>query len=121
MGKFNPFTYAPNTPHIVWTKPIGGFGGLVGVAYESKGYYAGDSYDLRCYPLIIMNGIIYRNNPPSSRSITNVGFSAMDLRTGETLWTTTNGSILFGQLLDYESLNQHGVIPFLWRQQPRRV
>ena len=113
MGKFNPYTLGPNTPHIVW-RDSAISGGVVGGQYGSVGYYAGDSYDLKHYPLIIMNGVIYKNNQVSSRSITNIGFYATDLRTGKELWRTTNGSILFGQLLDYESLNQHGVIPFLW-------
>jgi outer membrane protein assembly factor BamB len=117
MGKFNPFTTAPKTAHIVWTKPILP-GGLVGQPYSDLGYYSGDSYELKYFPTIIMNGVFYRMIPQTNNVVGTQtggsGFMAMDLRTGKELWRVANGSINFGQLLDFESGNQHGVIPYLW-------
>jgi hypothetical protein len=111
MGKINPYTTGPKTSHIVWTKEIA-FGGLVGGQYGSLGYYTGDSYELKSFPAIIMNGVFYRNLPKTNDAYGGQ-FVAIDLQTGEELWRN-DGSIIFGQLLDYESLNQHGVIPYLW-------
>ena len=62
-----------------------------------------------------MNGIFYRNLPATNDPYGGQ-FCAIDLRTGEELWRN-DGTITFGQLLDYESLNQHGVIPYLWSDQ----
>jgi hypothetical protein len=112
-GKVNPYTTAPGSAHILWTYPVA-FGGLVGGQYGSLGYYTGDSYELKCYPQIIMNGIFYRNLPVVNDATGN-GFVAIDLYTGEELWRAA-GTIGFGQLLDYESINQHGVIPYLWSE-----
>jgi hypothetical protein len=110
-GKYNPYTTAPDSAHILWTYEVA-MGGLVGGQYGSLGFYTGDSYELKCYPAIIMNGIFYRNLPEVNNRAGN-GFVAIDLYTGEELWRA-DGNIAFGQLLDYESLNQHGVIPYLW-------
>jgi len=81
-----------------------------------------------------MQGRIYYNTPDPPR----YGFYCVDLRTGETIWWRNStgynltaaragyGNIVpapytpfyiqiaAGQLYDYESPNQHGVIPYLW-------
>jgi outer membrane protein assembly factor BamB len=106
---FNPYTEAPNTAHVVWTKPIA-FGGLVGGEYGDIDYYTGLSYELKIWDKIIINGRLYYNTPDPPLD----GFYCVDLRTGETIWKQEHGSIDLGQLYDYESPNQHGVIPYLW-------
>ena len=129
---FNPYTTAPNTAHIVWTKEIA-FGGLIGGEFGSKGYYFGLSYEPMFTPPIIMHGRLYYNRPLPPR----YGFYCVDLRTGEEIWfqNATNapdalitagssarlghnveryGMLSFGQIYDYESPNQHGGIPYLW-------
>ena len=124
-SNFNPYTTAPKSAHIVWTKPIT-FGGLVGGDSGDLGYYTGLSYEPKWTPPTIMNGVLYYNTPDPPR----YGFTAVDLRTGQTLWwrnTTAAAAsvnpefpvagynaIICGQLYDYESPNQHGVIPYLW-------
>jgi hypothetical protein len=110
-GKFNPYTTAPTTPHILWTKPLL-TGGLVGGEFGSHDYYTGNSYDIKGSETIIINGILYYNIPAGSYDAGG-SFAAVDIRTGETLWTH-NGTITFGQLMLFETLNQHGVIPYLW-------
>lgn len=120
----NPYTTAPDSAHIVWTKPIT-FGG-VATGTSNDAYYTGMSYEGYWSPPIIINGVLYYNtpNPPI------YGFHAVDLRTGQELWYQNNtvGPIQvsfgfinqnypllsFGQLLNYNSPNQHGVIPYLW-------
>jgi outer membrane protein assembly factor BamB len=114
-GKFNPYTTGPGSAHIMWAKPIydSHFGGLVGGANDI-GFYSGDSYELK-FEGFIMGGVYYRNIPKVNSRSGN-GFQAIDLRTGKELWRSPNGdeTINFGQLLRFDSLNQHGIIPYLW-------
>ena len=113
-GNFAPYTTAPNTAHIVWTKPIA-MGGLIGGEYGyGISYYSGLQYEPKFTPPIIINGILYYNtaDPPK------YGFQAVDLRTGEQLWYQNYSYALsFGQIYWYESPNQHGGIPYLWARQ----
>ncbi len=128
-GNFNPYTAAPNTAHIVWTKE-NGFGGVIGGEYsDPPTYYTGNSYEAQFTPPVIINGVLYYNtaSPPK------YGFQAVDIRTGETLWyqnstgqqsdpqisTGTLGGIIWpgitnGQVLNYITENQYGGIPYLW-------
>lgn len=123
-GQGNPYTTAPESPHIVWTKPIT-FGGVADGKFGNDGYYTGLSYESYWSPPIIISGVLYYNtpNPPM------YGFHAVDLQTGEEIWyqnstgpLQVSGGFLnqqypqlsFGQLLNYNSPNQHGVIPYLW-------
>jgi len=113
-GNWNPYTTAPNSAHILWTKELtfGGIaGGDIGVGL---GYYSGLQYEPKFRPPIIINGILYHDiaDPPK------YGFEAVDLRTGETLWYQNSSyQLSLGQVLDYESPNQHGAIPYLWSRQ----
>jgi hypothetical protein len=122
-GPSNQYTKGPETAHITWTKPIT-FGGVAN-GLNNDAYYTGLSYEGYFTPPIIISGVLYYNapNPPM------YGFKAVDLRTGEELWTK-NGTgpaqlaggflnqnypmLSFGQVLDYNSPNQHGYIPYLW-------
>ena len=122
-GWFNPYTTAPNSAHIVWTKPVA-FGGVVGGQFGDIGYYTGQLYEPKFTPALIMNGRLYYNTPDAPR----YGFYCVDLRTGETIWwqnstgkPTITGfddpalpMITNGQEYLYDSPNQHGVIPYLW-------
>jgi outer membrane protein assembly factor BamB len=110
---FNPYTTAPNTGHILWTKPIA-FGGLVGGNYTTGTveYYTGLSYEGKWNPPIIMQGRLYYNLPVAN-SPSGGQFACVDIRTGETLWTKT-GTLTLGQVYDYESPNQHGAHAYLW-------
>ena len=83
-GNFNPYSKAPNSAHIVWKKPIT-LGGLIGGEYggtSTSNYYTGKSYEPEFQPPIIINGVLYYNEPKARKT----GFYAVDLRTGETLW-----------------------------------
>jgi hypothetical protein len=123
-NRFNAYSAAPNTNHILWTKPIA-YGGIVGGSTGDFSYYEGETYEPQLLPPIIMNGVLYYNTPNPPR----IGFRAVDLHTGADLWfangsstsiTLSNfyvkrwGDISLGQLLDMETPNQHGIIPYLW-------
>jgi outer membrane protein assembly factor BamB len=131
-GNTNDYTVAPQSAHIMWTKPIsfGGVGGLPSaISSSNDGYYSYLSYESMFDPPIIMNGHLFYNiaNPPE------YGFVDVDLHTGQTVWYQNGTSdpmaslqigfgflkqnypqLTYGQLLDYESPNQHGIIPYLW-------
>jgi outer membrane protein assembly factor BamB len=111
LGIFNPYTKAPNTAHIVWTKEVA-FGGLIGGAFGSDNYYTGLSYEDKWSNPIIINGRLFYNQRFSSSGAKTV--VCVDLRTGEQFWTK-NYSYNLGQVLQYDTQNQHGGIPYLWQ------
>jgi outer membrane protein assembly factor BamB len=108
---FNPYTAAPNSSHIMWTKEIE-FGGIVGGNYSDLSYYPGESYENKWDPPVVMNGRLYYNKRLGSSS--RLGMACVDLDTGEELWFKNGVTLSFGQLLNFDSPNQHGVIPYLW-------
>jgi outer membrane protein assembly factor BamB len=119
VAKFQAEGAAPNSAHIMWTKPIS-FGGVVGgnkTEIPSVTFYSGLAYEVKATNAIIMYGRLYYSLPRSNDAYGN-GVVCVDLTTGEELWINPNiQSFSFGQLYDYESMNQHGVIPngYLWQ------
>ena len=109
---------APNTAHVMWTSPLS-FGGVVGQTQAVRDditYYSGTAYQLKFSNPIIMYGTVFYSLPLAN-SPNGLGVTAVDLRTGQTRWTRTDiDSVSYGQLLDFESPNQHGVNPngYLW-------
>ncbi len=114
-GDYNPYTAAPKAAHILWTKPVA-FGGLVGGEFggtDTSNYYSTSQYEPKWAP-IIMNGIMYYELYPGA-STYPAGWVAIDLRTGQTLWTFNSTQTLrCGQLLQYVSPNQYGTTAYLW-------
>jgi hypothetical protein len=133
-GNYNPYTLAPAAAHILWTKPEA-FGGALGGEFggtETSNYYATSQYEPKFSP-VIMNGILYYEQYTGSSTNPN-GIVAVDLYTGQTLWTsdttlespspTSTGdtvntagpctTLLCGQTLDYVTPNQYGGLAYLW-------
>jgi len=128
-GPTTSFGYglAPESAHILWTKPLWE-GGIMDARFGNIGYYTGLSYEGLGGPDIILNGRIYYNVMAPPR----YGWWCIDLYTGEKLffvnttgsWATNRGGdgsgmyavgqLSFGQILNYESPNQHGGLPYLW-------
>jgi outer membrane protein assembly factor BamB len=114
-GRYTPDGIGPNSPHIMWSKPIQD-GGVVGgsrVGVEGNTYYMGGSYNVRWSAAIAMYGRLYYSEPYGN-SGGGGDYVCVDLRTGEELWrinTTIGGVPSFGYLYDFESPNQHGVLP----------
>jgi hypothetical protein len=112
---FQPDGTAPNSAHIMWTKPVND-GGVVGgsdLGRQGNVFYTGSSYNERFAQPIIMNGRLFYELPYGN-SATGGGFICVDLRTGERLWwanTTGIGAPSFGYYYSYDSPNQHGVLP----------
>jgi hypothetical protein len=114
-GNYNPYTTAPNTAHIMWTKPEA-FGGTIGGEYggqETGNYYSTSQYEPKFAP-IVMNGILYYTNYPGS-STYYAGWTAVDIKTGQTLWTKNTTDLLrCGQILNMITPNQYGGLAYLW-------
>ena len=132
-GNYNPYTTAPTTAHILWTKPEA-FGGLIGGEFggsDTSNYYATRQYE-RMFQPIVMNGVLYYEEYPGS-SLNPTGWVAVNLKTGQTLWTkdatnygggssaqtalATSGlvtTLRCGQTLDYVTPNQYGALAYLW-------
>jgi hypothetical protein len=85
-ANFNPYTTAPNSAHILWTKPYS-FGGIMGGDFGGTQYGSNYNSNNMYQPKwggIIMNGIAYYNLVPGSTANT-MGWVAVDLRTGQDL------------------------------------
>jgi outer membrane protein assembly factor BamB len=119
---------APNSPHIMWSRPIGD-GGVVGgnnMGINGTTYYMGGSYNTRFSNALIMYGRLYYELPLGN-SGGGGGYICVDLRTGEEIWYrnfgytertipgygTFRSAIVpsFGYLYRYDDGNQHGVLP----------
>jgi outer membrane protein assembly factor BamB len=128
FGRVQSDGIAPNSPHIMWSRPIQD-GGVVGgnnLGVNGTTYYMGGSYNTRFSNALIMYGRLYYDLP-NGNSGGGGGYMCVDLRTGETIWGPKNfgftevhfGSFVFrspitpsfGYLFDYDDPNQHGVLP----------
>jgi len=117
-GAVQPDGSAPNSAHIMWSKPLqsGGVVGGTNTGVNGMTYYTGLSYEIRFTTTIIINGKLYYALPKSNSASGN-GYVSVDLRTGEQLYWQNMTMPSFGSLEWYDSPNQHGVIPngYLWQ------
>jgi hypothetical protein len=118
FGRFQSDGSAPNSAHVMWTKPIQ-YGGVVGgndTAVSGETYYMGGSYNVRFSSAIVMQGTLFYQEPYGN-SGGGGDLVAVDLRTGQELWrvnaSATGVSLVpsFGYLYSLETPNQHGVLP----------
>jgi len=105
---------APNSGHILWTKPTEDGGVVGGNTFEREGqvFNAGHQYQTRFSDTqIIMHGrVVYQE--PITFSGTGGAWVCVDLKTGEEIWRnqTMSANPSFGYYLDYHDMNQHGII-----------
>jgi len=114
-GNFQPYSKAPDTPHIIWTKPTH-FGGQPGgpIPGDQTSQYSSTSIVQRYFEPIILNGIIYYVQYASTTS-EPAGWKAVNLRTGETVWTKETDDLLVGgQILKFHSMQEYGSVAFLY-------
>jgi len=115
-NRFQPDGTAPNSPHIMWSKPIqyGGVAGGTDVGVEGNTYYMGGSYNVRFSNPLIMYGTLYYQEPYGN-SGSGGDYVAVDLRTGKEVWrinaTAAGGVPSFGLTYGFDDGNQHGVLP----------
>ncbi len=108
----------PESAHILWARPIGDtMGGLVGGEYAGSGdhgYGTGDAYEGKWSTRLIVGGVLYYSKFESS--MPEQELVAVDLRTGQELWTKTFLNNLlpsFGQILYWDCLNYRGAFSYL--------
>ncbi|MEJ5328519.1 MAG: hypothetical protein WHU54_09790, partial [Candidatus Bathyarchaeia archaeon] len=126
LGYMHPSIYrmvqpdgaAPNSAHVMWTKPIdeGGVVGGSNLGIEGNMFYSGSAYNPRFAAPIIMNGKVFYELP-FMNSGTGGGWMCVDLRTGEEIWYNDKMGVdsawpspSFGYLYACDTENQHGVI-----------
>lgn len=108
---FAPYSSAPNSAHILWTKPII-FGGIAGGKYGDADYYTGLSYEQFYTPLVLEGRIIYTDHGPTTTNA--FGTRVLDLYTGDEIMFLNNTDIIFAQILRIDNPNEHGLLPYLW-------
>jgi hypothetical protein len=116
----SPYNDAPETAHVLWTKPlttgglVGGSFGLVGSGGTSVAMENGDAYEGKWSTRLILAGRLYYIDGAYDRPrLTH----CVDLRTGEEYWAKTfldNRTISFGQLYYWQSFNYQGTFAYLW-------
>ncbi len=112
---------APTSAHIMWTQPARLGGILTGTSDPQGQAYLGFSYEDAFGSPLIIGGILFFK-APLNHAGTQGDFKALDLRTGQTLWTNPalNGisatQPVKGQLLDFQQADQHGITGgLLWQ------
>jgi outer membrane protein assembly factor BamB len=111
------------TSHVMWTKPLQ-FGGVVGGdpfvagssnpdgAAQGAVYFEGSSYQPRFVNPIIINGYLFYTEPRSFSGPSSGPTDAVDLRTGQVLWSRTDvPQISFGYIYNLWDPDQHGTYP----------
>lgn len=110
---------APTSAHVMWTKATQ-FGGQPGspIASDESTQYSSTSL-LQMYfkPVTILNGILYYNKYASTGTL--IGWEAIEVRTGEILWSKEAGvtgseTISYGQIVNYNNFQEFGSNAFLW-------
>jgi len=120
-SNFVPYSTAPNTAHIVWTKPYapgGLIGGEFGGNQVNANFYSTSQYECK-FAGVVINGVLYRTLEPGA-STSYFGWEATDLRTGKTIWYQNQSAttwLRMGQIYDYVSPNQYGGLAYLWSTQ----
>jgi outer membrane protein assembly factor BamB len=115
FARIQPNGLAPNSPHIMWTKPIQDGGVVPGNSTGIPGemYYTGSSYNTRFVNSLVMDGRLYYQEPYGN-SGGGGDYVCVDLRTGAELWRTNTTGIgvpSFGYLYAFDDPNQHGILP----------
>ena len=109
----NEYNAAPESPHVLWTKPLT-IGGLAGGDLGEHSMEHGDAYEGKWPDRMILAGRIYYTAGPYERPRYTF---CVDVRTGEELWAKvfgSNSSIAIGQMLYWDNFNYHGVFSYLW-------
>ena len=112
-GQSTQFGYgpAPESAHILWTKQYWA-GGIMDSRTGVIGYTTNHYEGLDFQPIVIHGKIYY---PTRATGQTKEGYTVVDLYTGETLSLEEGNMPSFGSIYEYNSGNQHGGFPYLWR------
>jgi hypothetical protein len=123
IGGFDPYGKAPNAPHILWTKPLreGGQPGGPLDSDQSTNFVSTDITVDQYDGSIIVGGVLYYTKYAGWGAGHNYidGWEAVDLRTGETLWSKPAGLsghefLRYGQVYRWHNDQGFGANGFLW-------
>jgi hypothetical protein len=110
-NSFNPYSQAPESAHILWTRPLG-LGGITGDTNQDSFYLSTTASSGRPSP-IILNGILFVEDRASVNR--NWGWSAIDLYTGEEIYYKDDIPYpSFASVLQFSSPSVHGAWGYLW-------
>ncbi|MEJ2244138.1 MAG: PQQ-binding-like beta-propeller repeat protein [Candidatus Bathyarchaeota archaeon] len=108
-GNFNPYSLAPNSGHIMWSKATHNGGQPGGPIYsDQSGNFKTTTIINNYFDPIVVNGILYyaEHAGPSNNV---VGWNAVDIRTGELVWTReTTENLRLGQSFRTKSIQEYG-------------
>jgi hypothetical protein len=106
--------YAPESAHVLWAKPLT-YGGLAGgLVMDNHAFSCGDAYEGKFASPVIIGGVLFYNNYQDR--MPQDGIIAVDLHTGEELWSRNNSRVSFGQVFYWDSYNMHSVFGYVWEQ-----
>ncbi len=117
-NNFQPYSTAPTTAHVVWTKLIttGGIPGGETPANEMTSF-AANSPLYHTFEPIILDGILFYSWYPAQTDY--AGIVAVNLFNGQTLWVkNTNDTLVYGQVLSFHTVEEFGSQAFLWCYNP---
>jgi outer membrane protein assembly factor BamB len=118
-GIIAPFNdEAPETAHILWARKLDD-GGIAGGVVGDQAMEDGDAYSGKYQGSFIVEGILFYNEYGTGffGDTAEQRVSAVDLRTNELLWSQVLGDnerVAFGQLMYWDTMNYHGVFPYIW-------
>jgi len=108
-GNYNPYSLAPNSGHIMWSKATHNGGQPGGPIYsDQSGNFKTTTIINNYFDPIVVNGILYyaEHAGPSNNV---VGWNAVDIRTGELVWTReTTENLRLGQSFRTKSIQEYG-------------
>jgi hypothetical protein len=113
-GMFSGDSVGPQTAHVMWTKPLQSGGIVGGNNFEIKGaqWFEGSAYNQRFQNPIIVQGRLIYTEPVSFTGVAAGPTTAVDLRTGQVIWSRNDVPALsFAYIYDLEDPQQHGVFP----------
>ena len=117
-NQFQADGIAPNSGHILWTKPTEDGGVVGGDSFKVAGdtFNAGHQYQTRWDGgQIIMDGRLYYRES-NWYSATPGDYVCVDLMTGQEIWRNASMSAIpsFGYQYEWDDMNQHGVVEPGW-------
>jgi len=108
-GNFNPYSQAPNSGHIMWSKATHNGGQPGGPIYsDQSGNFKTTTIINNYFDPLVLNGILYYAIHQGPANIV-VGWNAVDIRTGEVMWTiNTTERLRMAQTFRYKSIQEYG-------------
>lgn len=119
-GNFQPYGTAPNTAHILWSKSTRNGGQPGGpITSDQRSAFSSTSVVINMFDgTIVMNGICYYTLYAGWTG-TPVSWEAVDLKTGELVWSrsagiTGNEVLKNGQVFLFDNAQEFGSIAYLY-------